>query len=199
VKSKPRDWKNTEGRPAQGVGRHPPAFELSVREEGGSLPVSRTKLVELTALAFRLTGREPGDVSLVVAGDGFIAALNEKYLGESGPTDVLSFCLRDEDFREGLTQREPQRLRSEEPAPRPTPGQQPPRHPGLTPWGDIVISVETAELQARSGAVTLADEFQLLYLHGLLHLLGYTHDEEEDRARMDEVLRTILSGGHTAR
>jgi probable rRNA maturation factor len=153
--------------------RRVPVFELSIREEGRKLPVSQELLEELTALTFRLADREPGDVSLVVSDDSFIAALNEKYLDERGPTDVLSFPLREE----------APRLRSS-----------PSGH-----LGDIVISVDTADLQAKSMGKTLAEEFRLLYIHGLLHLLGFTHDAAEDGARMREMQQSILPGGDVAR
>jgi probable rRNA maturation factor len=152
-----------------------PAFELSVREEGAKLPLPREKLRELTARAFRVAGREPGDVSLVVSDDGFIAALNEKYLGERGPTDVLSFPLREARASAKTRGRQSGHL------------------------GDIVISVDTAGLQAKKAGKKLAEEFLLLYLHGLLHLLGFTHDTALDGAEMGEMQRSILPGGETGR
>jgi probable rRNA maturation factor len=155
------------------------AFELSVREEGAKLPLPMKKLEELTALAFRAAGSEPGGVSLVVSDDDFIAALNEKYLGERGPTDVLSFPLQ-----EG---------RGEKTSHRPRGG------PQSVHLGDIVISVDTAVLQAKEAGKELAEEFLLLYLHGLLHLLGFTHETARDGAVMSEMQRSILSGGETGR
>ena len=53
---------------------------------------------------------------------------------------------------------------------------------GKTELGDIVICRDYAE--------DLSDEY--LYLHGLLHLLGYTHDTDEDEARMDAIIREVL-------
>jgi len=50
--------------------------------------------------------------------------------------------------------------------------------------GDIYISLETAERQARERAVPLAEETLRLLVHGVLHLVGHTHDEEEDAATM---------------
>jgi probable rRNA maturation factor len=119
----------------------------------------------------------------VVAGDRFIAGLNERYLGEPGPTDVLSFPLR-ETTSPGKTRGGGGRWSGRE---------------ARGPLGDIVISVETAKRQARPGGRALAEEFRLLYLHGLLHLLGYTHDGEKDRAEMDGMLQAILKGGNAER
>jgi rRNA maturation RNase YbeY len=199
VKSKPRSRCKTEsrsprgGRRSAGGGAPLPAFELTVRLEGEKLPVPKKLLAALTSRAFRLTGREPGDVSLVVAGDGFIAWLNERYLGERGPTDVLSFPLREEAFTE-----EPRRSGRQGSRPKGRGQAQVPGR-GAGPLGDIVISVETAERQAGNGGKALAEEFRLLYLHGLLHLLGYTHDRTADRTAMDGMLHEILKGGHAER
>ena len=179
-----------------------PRFELSVREEGAKLPVPKKQLEVLTALTFRTADCEPGDVSLVVSDDDFITVLNEMYLGAQGPTDVLSFPLREvpgekpprrcspkiSSLRKMVPETRSSRRRS------PITRRSPPGH-----LGDIVISVDTADLQARAAGKKLAEEFRLLYLHGLLHLLGFTHDAAQDGARMSEMQRSILSGGETAR
>lgn len=55
--------------------------------------------------------------------------------------------------------------------------------------GDVVISLETAEAQAKARGVPLAAEVELLLAHGLLHLLGYDHctaDEQEEMWRKQE-------------
>ncbi len=55
--------------------------------------------------------------------------------------------------------------------------------------GDVVISVETAERNARSGGRTLARELDVLALHGFLHVLGYDH--ETDGGTMDRLERRL--------
>jgi probable rRNA maturation factor len=55
--------------------------------------------------------------------------------------------------------------------------------------GDVVISVETAERNARSGGRTLARELDVLALHGFLHVLGYDH--ETDDGTMDRLERRL--------
>ena len=51
--------------------------------------------------------------------------------------------------------------------------------------GDVVISVETAERNARAGGRTLPQELDVLALHGFLHVLG--HDHETDDGAMDRL------------
>lgn len=52
--------------------------------------------------------------------------------------------------------------------------------------GDIVISVETAERQARRLRSTLPRELEILALHGFLHLLGYDHETDDGEMRRIE-------------
>jgi probable rRNA maturation factor len=58
-------------------------------------------------------------------------------------------------------------------------------HGGREGIGDIVISVETAERNARRLGRTLAEELDVLALHGFLHTLGYDH--ETDAGQMDRL------------
>lgn len=57
--------------------------------------------------------------------------------------------------------------------------------------GDVVISVERAQLQATSRRVSLASELELLAVHGTLHLLGYDHGEPAEAKRMRARTRAI--------
>ncbi|MGB9619798.1 MAG: rRNA maturation RNase YbeY, partial [Armatimonadota bacterium] len=110
------------------------------------------------------------EVSVLLADDESIRALNKQYRGVDAPTDVLAFSqLEGEDFgREGGNV-----------------------------LGDVVISVETAHRQAQDHGHSLEDEIDLLLVHGLLHLLGYDHEKPEDERRMflrqDELLGRPIS------
>ena len=65
---------------------------------------------------------------------------------------------------------------------------------GHWPLGDIVISVATANRQRVEYGLSEAEELERLFIHGLVHLLGYDHElsEAEDR-RMRRVERYLLS------
>lgn len=91
---------------------------------------------------------------MVLVDDAGIAALNQRYRGVTGPTDVLAFPMTEGPF------------------------------PDLAPdcLGDVVISAETALRQARGG--DLRAECALLLVHGILHLLGYDHGTPRRRAHM---------------
>lgn len=103
----------------------------------------------------------PGDFSVMLVSDRRIQSYNARFAGKNRPTDVLSFPT-DESHREQEAY-----------------------------WGDIVISVETADRQ-RGGS--LLRELQILSLHGVLHLLGYDHERDGGRmVRMERKLRREMN------
>lgn len=130
----------------------------------------------LVAALLRREGRDPDvELSVLFCDDPLIQSLNREYRGLDQPTDVLSF---------------PQ----EEPL-APTPTAEPPasRVPGQpTVLGDIVISLETAQRQARAQRHSLRREVEWLLLHGALHLLGYDDAAEEGLQSMLDRQEAVL-------
>ncbi len=142
------------------------SFNIYVREEDTKLPVSKEKLENIAAYTFQLTGKGEGDISLVVCNDKFITQLNKKYKKRSSPTDVLSFPMRDGGFFQSKG----------------------------NILGDIVISADTAKRQAKELGESLEEEFFILFIHGLLHLLGYNHKSQAEEKTMREITQNILTG-----
>ena len=104
-----------------------------------------------------------GDVSVLLTGDGQIRRWNREFRGKNQATDVLSFPAV---AMEGV-----------------------PSAMG----GDVAISVETAEGQAKEQGHALAEELKVLVLHGLLHLAGYDHETDDGTmARVERRLRARL-------
>lgn len=130
-------------------------------------------LEELALFALAFEGRaENTEVSVTFVTDEEIAELNETYRGKEGPTDVLSFECDGIDtpgFDEAVAEDEAFEL------------------------GDIVIAPDIAEAQAKDFGTTFEQEISLLLVHGMLHLCGYDHMEEDEavimEAREDEILR----------
>lgn len=113
------------------------------------------------------------EVSLVLCGDAEIKKLNHRWRGFDKATDVLSF-----------PQLEGERI----PQPKGAP----------LVLGDVVISLPTARRQAKETARELNDELALLWVHGLLHLLGYDHVLKADEKKMFALQNRLLGIERTA-
>jgi probable rRNA maturation factor len=145
---------------------------VRIEAPGRKAPEVRRLRRALKRMARRMSVGPGAEVSIALVSDREIESLNERYLHRSGPTDVISFPLvsRDEAGAAGAGGR---------------------RRP--EPLGDIVISVDTAAVQARENGHPLATEMELLAAHGLLHLLGFDHDSREGTREMAEAER-VLTG-----
>jgi probable rRNA maturation factor len=121
------------------------------------------------------------EVSLLFVDEDAMAALNEQFLGKSGPTDVLSFPIEDEP---GPTGRSPD-LGGSGPGTSPEQG-------ALTLLGDVVICPEEASRNAAEHEVPLEDEVALLVVHGLLHLLGLDHEDDAEAEQMEALEQQLL-------
>jgi probable rRNA maturation factor len=122
------------------------------------------------------------EVSLLFVDEDAMAALNQQFLGKSGPTDVLSFPIEDEP---GPTGRSPD-LGGSGPGVSPEEGT-------LTLLGDVVICPAVAAVNAVEHEVSLEDEVALLVVHGLLHLLGLDHEDEAEADRMEALEQELLT------
>jgi probable rRNA maturation factor len=107
-----------------------------------------------------------GGFSLVLVSNRQIQKLNKEWMGKNRPTDVLSFPLDLE----------------------PPPSEQ-------IPWevGEIVISVEKADEQAESYGHSFERELAFLFIHGMLHILGFDHLEPDDEKDMFGRQKRILT------
>lgn len=113
------------------------------------------------------------EVSLSFVTDEEIARLNEAYRGKVGPTDVLSFeCDGVEDEMISVTGD----IADE-----------------VFELGDVVIAPDVAERQTAEFGTTFPEEINLLFVHGLLHLCGYDHIEEEEAQVMEALEDKILA------
>ena len=93
------------------------------------------------------------ELSIALVDDDEMAGLNEQYRGIAGPTDVLSFGCDE---------------------PCPAPGDEP------IALGDVVIAPTVAQRQAAELGHSVEHELDVLLIHGILHLLGYDHEDDAE-------------------
>lgn len=127
------------------------------------------------------------EVSLIFSDEPTITALNQQFMGKTGPTDVLSFPI---DFEDEPTGRVPD-------AGGGGPGEPPPSEiPQLI--GDIVICPSVAARNAVEHECSFDDEIALLVVHGVLHLLGWDHVVDEEAEKMEQRERELLARHYRA-
>ena len=103
------------------------------------------------------------ELSVVLTDDATIQQLHRDYRRMDQPTDVLSF------------------------------EQQEAEGPSADVLGDLIISLQTAQRQADERGHSLATEVRILLVHGLLHLLGFDHTTDQQRAEMSLAETALLA------
>lgn len=114
------------------------------------------------------------ELGIMLVDEAAMEQLHVQWMDEPGPTDVLSFPM--DELRPGTDEI-------------------------MTPaglLGDIVLCPQVASAQAEAAGHPLDDELLLLTCHGLLHLLGFDHAEQEQEKEMFGLQREILVGFSTA-
>ena len=135
---------------------------LSNRQEKMAVtPAMEDTVKKVLQKAAELYGLSEGvEVGVTFLDDATIQELNRDYRDKDRPTDVLSFALNEGDEPEIVDAPEEELL------------------------GDILISLETTARQAEEYGHSLERELAYLTVHGMLHLLGYDHEEPADQAEM---------------
>lgn len=110
------------------------------------------------------------DMAIILVDEAAMEQLHVQWMGEPGPTDVLSFPM--DELRPG---------NDDEVTPA-----------GLL--GDVVLCPQVAEVQAESVGHSIMDELYTLTAHGILHLLGFDHAEPEEEKEMFSLQRDLLVG-----
>ncbi len=103
------------------------------------------------------------ELSLLFVGADHIRKLNDRFAGHDYATDVLAFPMMEDDDDGSLL------------------------------LGDVIVCPEVAEKNAGAYGNDLGRELENLVVHGTLHLLGYDHQGDEDKQKMDSRTRQILS------
>ena len=117
------------------------------------------------------------EVGVTVVGGDEIRELNRDYRGKDSVTDVLSFP-QDDDMEELAADL---------------------CEDGCTLLGDVVICYDRAVSQAEEYGTGITRELVYLFVHSILHLMGYDHEEEDERREMRQREELILGKAGVSR
>ncbi len=133
------------------------------------VPDAADVAVRAAVAAYSGAGRlqRSAEASIVLENDEALRTLNRDYRGKDAPTNVLSFPGA---FEAPVDEEAPVLL------------------------GDIVVALETTAREAEEHGKTLADHLSHLVVHGMLHLMGYDHESEEEAIRMERLEAEVLNG-----
>jgi len=109
----------------------------------------------------------PASAAIALSSNAAVRHLNAAYRGKNAPTNVLSF-----------------------PAPEPPTGVAPDEPRAL---GDVVIALETLRDEAAATGIPPTHHFQHLLVHGVLHLMGYDHETDDEAERMEGLETALLA------
>jgi probable rRNA maturation factor len=140
-------------------------FNIEIQNEDDyPVNVQRLQKAVVTVLSNHKV-EHAASLTIVITTNEAVTELNHQYRGVNAPTDILSF-----------------------------PADALPEEIQEAPYlGDLVIAYPYAAAQAQNEKHNLDDSLDLLVIHGTLHLLGYDHDTQENRAEMWAVQNDILT------
>lgn len=136
-----------------------------------TIPVGEVRLAAIADFVLAELGIHPqAELSILIVDVPHMTALNERWMDETGPTDVLAFPMDEltPAGRPGLAPADTADLDDDDPA----------------LLGDIVLCPAVAISQAAAAGHTFEDELHMLTTHGILHLLGYDHMEPAEEREM---------------
>ncbi len=142
-------------------------MNLHIQNNQRKIKIDRRKIRGTIFKILKILDCVDKEITLSFVDDEKIKQLNKQYLGKDRATNVLSFSLQEDEYGNI----NPQIL------------------------GDIVISVETAQKDAIQGNLTIAQEIDFLIIHGLLHLLGYDHENttKKETSKMRKKERELFN------
>ena len=146
-------------------------MNTTISFEPETLTVEENLLEEILRAADvvgKVYGVENSELSITLTDDEHIHALNKKFRGVDRATDVLSCAFRESE--------EPEVIGAD-----------------FEILGDVIISLERAKIQAEEFGHTFLREVIFLEVHGLLHLLGYDHIDDDERQEMEAEQKFIMA------
>ena len=125
------------------------------------------------------------ELSVVLVDVEHMTDLHVRWMDLPGPTDVLSFAMDELDLRGSRGVPHASQERAEQPGP--------------VLLGDVVLCPEVAAEQAVTAGHSTQDELELLCAHGILHILGFDHEEPEEHVEMFGLQGELLQSWRSVR
>lgn len=133
-------------------------MDIQIDNRQNQFPLDETNLRKAAQAILNDLEYPEAELSIVLVDDTEIHDLNRQYLNHDRPTNVISFPMQEGEFTE--------------------------INPNLL--GDVVISVDTADREAREAALPMETRLMELLVHGILHLVGYDHESPKADAEAME-------------
>lgn len=140
--------------------------KIAIENRNKKIKIEKKKVSEVAGAILAAVGCTSVELSILFTDDEEIHTLNRDYRKKDKPTDVLSFPMRDGEYGD--------------------------INPDLL--GDVVISLDTAAMQAEERGETLEEELNFLLIHGILHLFGFDHEGTASEARRMQAKEKELLG-----
>jgi probable rRNA maturation factor len=148
--------------------------------------VQEEDLVKVARHVLEAMGVSPlAELAITLVEVDHMTELHVKWMGEPGPTDVLSFPMDELDLRGSRGAGHAHEEKPDDTQP--------------MMLGDVVLCPAVAEKQAVDAGHAFDDELHLLTTHGILHLLGFDHAEPEEHAEMFGLQAELLTTWKAAR
>jgi len=141
-----------------------------IKNKVRTIPVNTTQLKKDAQMLLEAVGYPDFDLGILLTTNKTMRKYNREYRNKDKPTDILSFPFY----------------------PKIKPGQRiKPKLPGEKQLGDIIISLEMVKRDAKQVGVSFKQHLRILLVHGISHLLGYTHGTQKEFEQMQEKERSL--------
>jgi probable rRNA maturation factor len=141
-------------------------------DEGFESVIDEEWLRNIASAALEAEHKTDAEMGILITGQEEIRRLHREYMDEDTPTDVLSFAMMEKSAPDAPDFVFPAG--------------------DVVHLGEVIISYPQAQLQAAERGHSARKEVAVLLIHGVLHLLGYDHDEPSRQQKMQEREKAVL-------
>lgn len=145
---------------------------ISIKNTQRTIYINENSLIKDAQVLLDVLGYPDFDLGILITDDETIRRYNKQYRNKDNPTDILSFS-----YHPNLKPGEPIEPTTED----------------EQNLGDLIISAEYVQQEAAKLGVSFEQRMKVLLVHGICHLLGYDHEEDEDYEIMKKKETELLN------